>query len=70
LFLTAGRFCRISRGFYIHGDAVQEYSHDGFTVGQKQLLLAEPTVQNCKTLARGSIPLVAAASKRFAEKFR
>ena len=52
---------------FLPSDAVQEHHNDEFAALEKRFTLAESTVQNCKTLTMGSIPIVAFEKKRSAE---
>jgi len=55
--------------WFLPSDVVQEHSNEGFAAAQRGFTLAEPIVQNCKTLIMGSNPIVASEKKRFTEKF-
>jgi hypothetical protein len=70
LHVLNGRPFLLNFSGFLPSDAVQEHHHDEFAALAKRFTLAESTVQNCKTLTRGSIPLVASKIERFTEKLR
>ena len=70
LLVPDGRLLLLNFSGFLHGDAAQEHHYDEFAALEKRFTLAEPTVQNCKTLIMGSNPIVASENKRPTEKFR